>query len=251
MEILDVHAGNVSQTGFFCYMSKKKAPGYSLKMNWLKERFREGLKIKMLRLPDRGFIEYLPGEYAWRPVNAAGYLFIHCLWVVGKSKGQGHAGRLLEAVIKDAEERRSKGIAMVTSEGNWLSGRKILEKHGFTKADQAPPSFSLMVKRLDSSSSLPAFTGDWEEKARKCGKGMTAIRTDQCPYIEDASTTVKEAARELGYGFKEVVLRSADEIRTQSPSAFGTFGIVLGGRLLSYHYLLKEEILKRVQGLGL
>jgi len=247
MEIVDVQAGNVNQTGFFCYMSKKKAPGYSLKMNWLHERFREGLKIKMLRLPERGFVEYLPGEHAWRPVEAAGYLFIHCLWVVGKSKGQGYAGKLLGAVVKEAEEMKSKGVAMMTSEGNWLAGRKILQKHGFTEAGQAPPSFSLMVKRFDSTSPLPSFTGDWEEKAGKFGKGMTVIRTDQCPYIEDAVNTVKEAAGELGYGFREVVLRSAEEIRKRSPSAFGTFGIVLDGKLLSYHYLLKEELIKRVR----
>lgn len=42
----------------------------------------------MLELPERGFIEYLPGEHAWRAVHADGYLFIHCLWVVGKSKGK-------------------------------------------------------------------------------------------------------------------------------------------------------------------
>jgi hypothetical protein len=38
-------------------MSKKKAPGYKNKLDWLKGRFAEGLKIKMLELPNRGFIE--------------------------------------------------------------------------------------------------------------------------------------------------------------------------------------------------
>lgn len=86
-EILDVAAGNVDQTGFFCFMSKKKSEGYQRKLRWLKERFAEGMSIKMLALPQRGFIEYIPGEHAWRAVHADGYMLIHCLWVVGKSKG--------------------------------------------------------------------------------------------------------------------------------------------------------------------
>jgi hypothetical protein len=26
------------------------------------------------------FLEYVPGKYAWRPVDAEGWLFVHCLW---------------------------------------------------------------------------------------------------------------------------------------------------------------------------
>ncbi len=47
-EILDVDAGNVDRLGFFCYMSKPKAPGYRYKRDWLAARFAEGLRIKML-----------------------------------------------------------------------------------------------------------------------------------------------------------------------------------------------------------
>jgi hypothetical protein len=93
MEIIDVNKENVAETGFFCNMSKKKSEGYQRKLKWLSKRFTEGLKLKMLDLSQggRGFIEYLPGEYAWRPVSGNGYMFIHCLWVVGKSKGEGYA----------------------------------------------------------------------------------------------------------------------------------------------------------------
>ena len=37
-----------------------------------------------------GFIEYVPGEYAWRGVNAEGYMFIHCIWIAAnKHRKQG------------------------------------------------------------------------------------------------------------------------------------------------------------------
>lgn len=91
-KLIEVTIDNVAVKGFFCCMSKSKAAGYQRKLHWLKARFAEGLRIKMYELPQRGFIEYIPGEYAWRPVDAKGYMFIHCLWVVGKSKDQGLGG---------------------------------------------------------------------------------------------------------------------------------------------------------------
>ena len=57
MKIIDVNETNVDSRGFFCYMSKKKSIGYQRKLAWLKNRFAEGLRIRILELPDRGFIE--------------------------------------------------------------------------------------------------------------------------------------------------------------------------------------------------
>ncbi len=144
IKIIDVPDDNVDKTGFFCFMSKRKSEGFQRKLNWLKARFAEGMKIKMLELPERGFIEYIPDEYAWRAVNASGYLFIHCLWVVGKSKGKGYAGVLLNECINDAKQAGMKGVAIVTSERVWLVGKEILRKHGFESVDEIDP-FNLMV----------------------------------------------------------------------------------------------------------
>lgn len=67
--IIDVTRSNVDETGFFCYMSKRKSEGFRRKLAWVKARFAEGMRIKMLEPPERGFIEYIPGEYAWRAVD--------------------------------------------------------------------------------------------------------------------------------------------------------------------------------------
>ena len=74
-------AVKAAEHGFFCYKSKPKAQGYRSKLAWLEQRFDEGLQIKIIKEDDRtvGFIEYTPSEYAWRPIKAEGYLFIHCL----------------------------------------------------------------------------------------------------------------------------------------------------------------------------
>lgn len=256
LELVDVTAANVAQRGFFCFMSKKKSEGYQRKLRWLEARFSEGLRLKLLPAPERGFIEYLPGEYAWRAVNADGYLFIHCLWVVGKSKGHGHSATLLEACLADARQQKLKGVAMVTSERVWLAGRRVLERHGFERVDTAPElpgpgrpgladCFSLMVKKLGKHAS-PTFTGDWEKKARAFGKGLTVLRSDQCPYVVDATTAALAAAEEAGCPSRVVEWGNRGELAERSPSPYGVFGLVLDGRLESYHYLLAKDLAPRL-----
>ena len=246
MKILDVNGQNVEERGFFCYMSKKKSVGYKRKLAWLEARFSEGMRLKILELPARGFIEYLPGDFAWRAVEAKGYMFIHCLWVVGQSKGKGYATALLNECVQDAKATKMKGVAMLTSEKNWLLKRRFLEKHGFEKIAEAPPSFSLMVKRFGKAK-LPGLLDNSATVRRRFGKGVTVFRSDQCPYIEDATNTVLDVAQKAGLKCQVIEFSSAAEVRELSPSPFGTFGIVLDGKLLSYHYMLEKDLMPLLQ----
>jgi len=243
MRIIDVTPDNVEEKGFFCLMSRRKSEGYQRKLKWLKARFDEGLRIKMLDLSEggRGYIEYIPGEFAWRPVEASGYLFIHCLWVVGKSKGKGYAKLLLDECFADAEHSGASGVAMVTSEGNWLIGRKLLLSRGFEVVGQVPPAYELLAKNL-SPTPPPSFPTDWDRRAARYGKGMTVIRTDQCPYLDDAVNTALEAARTRGITARVVELTSAREVRERAPSPYGVFTIVLDGEVLSHYYLPQKKL---------
>jgi hypothetical protein len=247
MKIIDVNKDNVVQKGFFCNMSKKKSEGYQRKLKWLKRRFTEGMKIKMLDLSQggRGFIEYIPGEYAWRPVSAEGYMFIHCIWVVGKSKGNGYAKLLLNQCIEDAKKLGMKGVAMIASEKSWLVNKSFLEKHNFELVDHGPPSFGLLVKKF-AKARPPTLTDNWEAKRKQCGAGLTVIRSDQCPYIDNAVNILVDTAKQLQIKSKIIELQECHSVRKWSPSPYGTFSVVYNGTLLSYHYLTKKEFLNRL-----
>ncbi|MCP4215701.1 MAG: GNAT family N-acetyltransferase [bacterium] len=245
VNIIDVNADNVDKTGFFCFMSKRKSEGFKQKMEWVKNRFKEGMRIKMLELPERGFIEYIPGEYAWRAIDAKDYMVIHCLWVVGKSKKKGFSRLLLEHCIEDAKKSGKKGVAVVTSEKVWLISKKLFAKNGFESVDQAPPAFNLMVKKFSDVPS-PSFTGNWEEKAAKHAKGLTVFTTSQCPYIHDAVRIATDFGEDRGIESKVIEMKSAAEIRDRTPSAFGMFSIVHEGKLISYHHLLAKDLAKLV-----
>lgn len=73
------------------------------------------------------------------------------------------------------------------------------------------------------------------------------FRFDQCPYIKDAVNTVKATAEELGLTFKVIELSSPRDVRTLAPSAYGLFSIVYQGELISYHYLLKKDLIERIK----
>lgn len=246
-EIIDIDAGNVEERGFFCYMSKRKAPGYRQKREWLQARFAEGLKIKVVHEiggRDTGFIEYIPGEHAWRAVYAPGYLVVHCLWVVGKGKGKGYGSHLLQACLEDARAQGKHGVVMVASDRVWLAGASLFLKNGFVEVDQALP-FRLLAYRF-ADAPLPAFPTDWEARQARFGAGLTVVRTPQCPYIEDGAAQALQTAQTLGFPARAVELRTAREVQEQSPSPFGVFGLVLDGRLLSYYYLLPKELEKKL-----
>jgi GNAT superfamily N-acetyltransferase len=243
VNLVDVNTGNVEQSGFFCMMSKKKSEGYKKKLAWLRARFDEGLRIKLLDAKEggRGFIEYIPSEYAWRPVLAEGYMFIHCLWVVGQSKGKGYGRLLLDECLSDAQASGLRGVAILTSEGVWLVKKRFMLQQGFRSVGQAPPSFELLVKQFEPGP-LPSLPQDWEERAGRYGAGLTVVQADQCPYIPDATRIVLEVAEARGIEARVVQLTSSRQVRESAPSPYGTFQIVYNGRLLSYHYLLRKDL---------
>jgi len=247
IEIVTVDATNVAQHGFFCYKSKPTSEGYRRKLNWLEQRFAEGLRIKILVENGRsvGFIEYLPGEWAWRAVHAANYVLIHCLWVVGRAKGKGYGSHLLSGCLEAAREAQAAGVAMVTSRRVWLAGPELLLKHGFEPVDEAPPAFQLLVKKFREAPS-PTLPRDWDERARRFGTGLTIICSDQCPYIHEAVNSIWETGREAGIETRVVELKSAQEVQELAPSAYGTFGIVYDGALVSYYNLPRDKLLSRL-----
>ena len=241
--LISVTPESVAKTGFFCKMSARGKPGYEQKLAWLHERFAEGLQMRLLGNGERGFVEFIPGAYAWRAIdNADAYMVIHCLWVVGRSKGKGFSRLLLDEVEAYAAAAGFKGVAAVTSSGHWLLDAGILERRGYAPVDTAAPGFSLLVRRFADDAPTPRFCGGWERKLAARPSGLVVYRSGQCPYLDDAVIHARSYAGEAGIPFEDVVLNSAEDVRTLSPSPYGVYAMVLNGRLLSYHYLLKKQI---------
>lgn len=104
--LLRITADNVEEHGFFCARNRKEE-GYRKKQDWLRKRFGEGLVLYLLQdeqEKDLGFIEYIPGEYAWRPVQAGGYLFIHCIYLARRAHQCPWHAKAARALAETARE---------------------------------------------------------------------------------------------------------------------------------------------------
>ena len=243
IEIIDTNVDNILEYGVCGYKSMKRE-GYPEKSAWLKKRFSEGMRIKTLYSDGdgtQGMIEYVPGEYCWRPVEAIGYMFIHCIFVGFKRayKGKGYGSLLLDRCRKDARAEDMRGVAVVTRKGPFMAGKELFLKHGFEVVDTAPPDFELLVRKFNENAPTPKFKRDWEKRLIQYGKGLTIIRADQCPYSVKNVREICETAQET-YGIRPNVidLKNREEAQN-SPCAFGTFCIIYEGRVIAYHPISK------------
>lgn len=243
VEIINATVETITNYGF-CGFKDIKQKGYQRKIEWLKKRFDEGLKFKILKTPTEeaiGFIEYIPGEYTWRPVEASGYFVIHCIMIYRKQyKGQGYGALLLEDCLADAEKSKKAGVVVATSQGTWMARSDLFLKHGFETTDTAPPSYELLVKKLKRNGSQPSFIANWDTKAKKLGKGLVIVQSDQCPCVAKSSLDIQECAKDYGLPVKVVCMENCEQARN-APSAYGIFNIVYDGKLIADHPISRKR----------
>ena len=240
MNIIDVTSENVENAGVFC-IKNKKAAGFKLKVDWFKDKINNGLKIKIVeddQGKQLGFIEYIPSEKSWRPINAKNYSFIQCIVVTSKSmRSKGIASTLIQQCEIDAKKNGKSGICTMTSKGPWIANKDLFIKNGFQIIDQRG-RFELLYKAINKKDPIPKLN-DWTA-AQKKYKGWNLIYSDQCPWHEKSITDLRESAK--NNGIKLHINRIATPKEAQKgPSGFGTFALVKDGKLLSDHYISKTR----------
>jgi len=238
LRIINTDASNIHQFGM-CGYKNTKNEGYRMKLNWVKQRYNEGLRYKMLVSEEKGAIggiEYLPGEQAWRPVVAGGFMFIQCIFIIPKEvKGKGYGQKLVETCIEDARGSGMKGVAVVTRKGTWMAGSEVFLKLGFVVTDQAKPDFELMTLKFNPSSPDPKFTRGWNKTLEKYSDGLYMITSGQCPYTQKAVIEISEAA-EKDFGIIPKVIRLENAAQAQEvPCAFGSFCMIYNGKVVAEH----------------
>jgi GNAT superfamily N-acetyltransferase len=236
----------LSACGIGC-ITNPKNQGQQLKVEWLQERFAEGLRFLLFRDEEGkplAFLEYVPGEHAWRPVDAEGWLFVHCLWVYPRGQKVGGLGsRLIRACLEEALHAGSIGVAAMVSDGAWMAGKQVFLKNGFEQIAEAD-RFQLLIHRLKQGPEpgLRDISGNLAQY-----RGLHVVYSAQCPMLPKSVNDLSEMAAEQGLELKVTVLNSAREAQ-DAPSYYGVFSLVWNGRLLSDHYVSKrrfENILRK------
>lgn len=235
IKIVDVTSENISEhPQVICFINPKHE-SYNLKMDWLKEHFEEGLKIKLLYLNQQkkavGFIEYIPGEFAWRAVDAKGYTFIHCIWTYGKkNQNKGLGKYLIEEVEKDA--KGTNGVAVITSDKAFMATKEIFLKNGFQLVEECGKE-QLLVKPFKKAPS-PKFK-NWEDELQKY-QGLHILYSKQCPWVARSIIEFQAIFEEKGLSVNVKELKTPQEAQ-KAPSIYSMFNFIYNGKILSDRYI--------------
>ncbi|WP_301665358.1 GNAT family N-acetyltransferase [Methanoculleus frigidifontis] len=236
--IVDVTAQNIDECPPTCFLNPKNE-GYNIKREWLKGRFSEGLKVKVLYDETdgkiHGFIEYVPGEYAWRAVDAEGYLFIHCIGVSPNSyKQKGYGSDLIRECIKDADGKL--GVAVVASDGPFMATRNLFLKNGFAITEEDGKD-QLLVKPLKEGL-LPKFR-DYREQLGNY-QGWQIVYSNQCPwvarFISELDPTIVDRLELTLTQFETA------EQAQNAPSIYAVFNLIHDGTALADRYISQTRL---------
>ncbi|MBQ7175671.1 MAG: YoaP domain-containing protein [Lachnospiraceae bacterium] len=232
---------NIGKEHICCAMSNNQS---LQKKEWLKARFKEGLVF--YRSEERGkcFIEYMPAETAWQPLEADGYMHINCLWVSGSLKGHGYSSDLLDECVRDAKEQGKKGLCILSSakKKGFLADPKYLKYKGFQVADESDTGIQLWYLPFENNTDAP--------RLKECAKhplvtdpGFVIYYSDQCPFTYYWVPRLEKAAEENGIPLKVIHIDSR-EAAQNAPSPVTNFSIFRDGKFISHEIQSEKKLLK-------
>ena len=246
MELIKLTHDNIDQEHICCAISSNKDVQVMSKKAWLKERLDEGLVFLKGNVRGKCFIEYIPTEYAWAPVEAEGYMYIDCLWVSGQYKGQGYSNLLLDACIRDARTKGKKGLVVLSAKKklSFLSDPKYLKYKGFQTADTAEPYFELMYLPFDAARETPHFK-EGAKHPRLGTAGYVLYYTHQCPFTAKYVPLLAEVAARNGAAFSAVRFETVKEAQ-DAPAPVTTFCLFYNGSYVTNEILSEKKFEKMI-----
>ena len=249
MEYIQVTNENLDKEHICCAISNNNDIQVSSKKAWLSERFDEGLVF--LKSTERGkcFIEYIPAEYAWNPIDAEGYMHINCLWVSGSLKGHGYANDLLQTCISDSKAKGKKGLCILSSvkKKPFLADPRFLKYKGFRVCDEASNGIQLWYLPFEERSAGPSF--------KACAKhphidrsGYVLYYTSQCPFNAKYVPVLQQTALEHQIPFEVIHIQSREQAQN-TPSPVTAYALFYNGNYITNEQMNAQKFLKLVSSL--
>ena len=227
---------NIGKEHICCAFSDKKCKdSYELKKQWLKKEFDNGYVFRRLDERAKVFIEYVPAEKAWLPVEAPNYLMINCFWVAGQYKGKGYAKALLQSAIDDAKRQGKDGLVTVvgTAKLPFMSETKWLLRQGFKSVEKLDYGFSLLVLKFNPQAENPKFcesvtSGECPDK-----NGLVVYYSNRCPFTEYyVNTELSQAAGKRSLPLKIIKFTTMEEAQS-SPAPATIFSLYYNGKFIT------------------
>lgn len=240
MAYIRITEENIAKEHICCAMSNNQS---ERKKEWLKARFPEGLVF--YRSEERGkcFIEYMPAENAWHPLEADGYMHINCLWVSGSLKGHGYSSELMKECIRDAKAQGKKGLCILSSakKKGFLADPKYLRYKGFQVADESDTGIQLWYLPFGDREEPPRFKA-CAKHPQVTESGFVIYYSDQCPYTYYWVPRLTKAAEEHGVPLKVIYIDSREKAQN-APSPVTNFSLFRDGEFLSHEIQSEKKFL--------
>jgi len=249
MDLIKITHENLESEHICCAIANDKDCQVISKKSWLKERLDEGLVFLKCNVRGKCFIEYIPAEYAWAPIEADGYMYIDCLWISGKFKGQGFSNLLLDECINDSKSKGKKGLVILSAKKKmgYLADPKYLKYKGFQSADAVSPYFELMYLPLSETADKPYFKSHIKMTNRKDKEnGFILYYTSQCPFTAKYVPILEDIAKSKNIDFQAVHLDTT-QLAQNAPSPFTTFSLFYNGKLITHEILTDKKFEKLLE----
>lgn len=251
MNIITLTKENLESEHICCAISNNKDIQVASKKAWLEERLDDGLIFKKCDVRGKCFIEYIPAEKAWAPIEADGYMYINCFWVSGQFKGQGNANLLLEECISDSKAKDKKGLVALSSPKKlaFLSDPQYLKHKGFRFADAAQPHFELLYLPFEEGATVPRFK-DCAKQPRTDDKGFSLYYSHQCPFTAKYVPVIEAIAAARGVPFKTTLFETAGQAQN-APAAFTAYSLFYDGEFVTHEIQSEKKFEKLLDDRGL
>lgn len=250
MRFIKLTLENLEEEHICCCIGKTEEHQARCKKEWLADRMKEGLVFLKANVRGKCFIEYMPAEQAWTPIEAEGYMHIDCLWVSGKYKGQGLSNRLLDECIKDSREKGKQGLTILTSarKRGFLADSKHLNHKGFRLADTAEPYFQLFYLPFSEDAPTPCFRRKAAEETRE-DRGFVLYYSKQCPFTVKYVPVLEAYAVEKQIPFRSILLESGKEAQAMAVP-FTAFALFYDGEFVTHEILSLKKFQAAVERLA-
>ena len=247
MELIKITQENLETEHICCAISNNKDCQVASKKLWLKGRLEEGLVFLKCNVRGKCFIEYIPAEYAWSPIEADGYMYIDCLWVSGQFKGHGYSNLLLDECIRDSREKGKRGLVILSSKKKmgFLSDPQYMRHKGFETVDTASPYFELMYLPFDGRAQKPCFKPSVKEMEQSgISNGFTLYYTSQCPFTAKYVPIIEDMAKKRNAEFQSVHITTREQAQN-APVPFTTYSLFYNGEFIT-HEIQSEKKFEKI-----
>jgi len=246
-EIKEITIENIASEHICCAFSDKKCTsGYLAKKDWLKANIKDRYTFKKLDVRGKVFIEYVPAQNGWLPLEANNYMLINCFWVSGKYKGLGHAKALLKECETDAQNMNGIVAVVGSKKQPFMSDKKFYQMQGFELCDMAEPYFELWYKAYKKDAPKPKFKSITKKGECDIKKGIAVYYTNACPFTEYYTKELERIATEKGHKIKLIKLENKEQAQNHFVP-HSIYSVFRDGKFVTQHILNEKSFDKFIK----